>query len=289
MPRFLPRIPYIRRRARRRRMALQFLLFLLIFLLILPGYIIYKPPKLLIRYFSHRWPDVLFEVFSLPPSAGKLVALTIDDAPSSHTRDILQVLAENDAHATFFVVGNQVSGREDILQEIVKGGHGLGNHGGRDEPARALTISELERQMTAVEEVIDTAYSSASVSLAERAKTGRYRKYFRPGSGFFSSKMRELAREMGYKIVLGGIYPHDAQIGYEWLNARHILSMVRPGGIIICHDRRSWTVGMLRRVLPELTRRGYKVVGVGEMVKAAEEGRKIRERGQEVEETDGGG
>jgi endopolyphosphatase len=222
---------------------------------------------------------VLFEFFSLPPSAGKLVALTIDDAPSSHTRDILQVLKENDATATFFVVGNQVSGREDILRDVVKAGHALGNHGGRDEPARSVTLAELQRQITAVEGVIETAYTSAGVTAAERVKTGRQKKFFRPGSGFFSTKMRELAREMGYKIVLGGIYPHDAQIGYEWLNARHILSMVRPGGIIICHDRRSWTPGMLRRVLPELKRRGYKVVGVGEMDRLAEEGKKVEARG----------
>jgi endopolyphosphatase len=263
-------------------MALHLLLLLLLLTLILPAYIIYKPPKFLIRYFAHRWPDVLFEVFALPPSAGKLVALTIDDAPSSHTRDILKVLQDNDAHATFFVVGNQVSGREDILQEIVKAGHGLGNHGGRDEPARALTIPELEKQIVSVEGVIETAYTSAGVTVKDRKETARDRKYFRPGSGFFSSKMRELAREMGYKIVLGGIYPHDAQIGYEWVNARHILSMVRPGGIIICHDRRSWTVGMLRRVLPELRRRGYRVVGVGELVRAGEEAERLkqgRERG----------
>ncbi|OIW35540.1 hypothetical protein CONLIGDRAFT_651543 [Coniochaeta ligniaria NRRL 30616] len=246
-------------------MALHLLLLLLVLLLVLPAYIIYKPPKLLIRYFAHRWPDVLFEAFSLPASAGKVIALTIDDAPSSHTRDILQVLADEDAHATFFVVGNQVSGREDVLQEIVTAGHGLGNHGGRDEPARGLTLSELQRQITAVEGVIETAYDTAGVGGKDRKETGRDGKYFRPGSGFFSSKMRELAKEMGYRIVLGGIYPHDAQIGYEWVNARHILGMVRPGGIIICHDRRSWTVGMLRRVLPELRRRGYRVVGVGEL------------------------
>ncbi|KAJ9150625.1 Glycoside hydrolase/deacetylase [Coniochaeta hoffmannii] len=264
-------------------MALQLLLLLLFFLLVLPGYIIYKPPRLLIRYFAHRWPDVLFEFFSLPASAGKLVALTIDDAPSSHTRDILQILEENSAHGTFFVVGNQVAGREDILRDVVSTGHGLGNHGGRDEPARSVTLSELERQIAAVEGVIETAYSSASISPSERAKTGRDKKFFRPGSGFFSTKMRELAGRMGYRIVLGGIYPHDAQIGYEWLNARHVLSMVRPGGIIICHDRRSWTAGMLRRVLPELKRRGYRVVGVGEMVRLAEEAKKLEGRTIEAE------
>lgn len=271
MPRL--RFPLIRlphsRRARRRRMALLLLLFLLTTLLIFPAYTIYRPPRLLIKYLAHRWPDVLFEVFTLPPGE-KLVALTIDDAPSSHTRDILQVLKDNDAHATFFVVGNQVEGREDVLRDVVKAGHGLGNHGGRDEPARSLTISDLEKQIQNVEGVIESAYTSAGVTPAQRAATGRTKNLFRPGSGFFSSKMRELAREMGYTIVLGGIYPHDAQIGYEWLNARHILGMVRSGGVVICHDRRSWTAPMLRRVLPELKRRGYRVVGVGELVRVGE-------------------
>lgn len=289
MPRLFPRIPYTRRRARRRRMGLHLLLLLLVFTLILPAYIVYKPPRLLIRYFAHRWPDVLFEVFALPASAGKLVALTIDDAPSSHTRDILRVLADNDARATFFVVGNQVSGREDVLREIVAAGHGLGNHGGRDEPARSLTLAELRGQIAAVEGVIETAYAAAGVDANDRRETGRDGRYFRPGSGFFSSGMRALAAEMGYRIVLGGIYPHDAQVGYEWVNARHVLSMVRPGGIVICHDRRSWTVGMLRRVLPELRRRGYKVVGVGELVKAAEEGKRVEGRREEMEARDGVG
>ncbi|KAB5580994.1 chitooligosaccharide deacetylase [Coniochaeta sp. 2T2.1] len=272
MPRLLPRLPYTRR-ARRRRMALHLLLLLIILLLVLPGYIIYKPPRFLILYFSRRWPDVLFEVPNLPPSS-KLIALTIDDAPSSHTRDILAALADNDATATFFVVGNQVAGREDILREIVLAGHELGNHGGRDEPARSLTVSQLREQIQTVEGYIESAYTSAGVTAGQRAAAtgGRTaKKIFRPGSGFFSTKMRELAKEIGYKIVLGGIYPHDAQLGYEWLNTRHVLSLARRGGVVICHDRRSWTVGMLRRVLPELRRRGYKVVGVGEMVRVAEE------------------
>jgi peptidoglycan/xylan/chitin deacetylase (PgdA/CDA1 family) len=45
---------------------------------------------------------------------------------------------------------------------------------------------------------------------------------------------------------------------------------LRPGGIIICHDRRSWTAPMLQKVLPEMRRRGYRVVTVTELLKEAE-------------------
>ena len=93
--------------------------------------------------------------------------------------------------------------------------------------------------------------------------------YFRPGSGLFSDRMRKLLDKLGYKLVLGSVYPHDPQISWWRVNARHVLSMVRPGAIIINHDRRSWTLPMLKTVLPELKRRGYRVVGLTELLEEA--------------------
>ena len=191
----------------------------------------------------------------MPASAGKIVALTIDDAPSEYTRQILQILEENQARATWFVIGGQVPGKEDVLRDVVRGGHELGNHAMHDEPARGLADGELKDQIGSVEKLILRAYEAAGM---ER----RPPKWFRPGSGFFSERMRRLVKGLGYRIVLGGIYPHDPQIPYWRVNARHVLSMVRPGGIIICHDRRSWTVPMLRKVVPELRRKGYRIVTV---------------------------
>ena len=260
----------LRRRARRRRMATLLALLAVCVLVLAPFYVVYRPPAVLIRFFARRWPDVLWEVPLPPPPAAsetgtgdnKLVALTIDDAPSSHTRGILEALAESDARATFFVIGGQVSGREEALAEVVRAGHELGNHGMHDEPARGLAGEELRDQIETVQGMIRAAYEAGG----RPVPTGRY---FRPGSGFFSQRMREVVAGMGYRLVLGGVYPHDAQIGYWWLNARHILSMVRPGAIIICHDRRSWTVPMLRKALPELKRKGYRVVTVTELLEAA--------------------
>jgi peptidoglycan/xylan/chitin deacetylase (PgdA/CDA1 family) len=217
---------------------------------ITPFYVIYKPPNTLIRYFQHRWPDVLWHV----PTGEKVIALTIDDAPSEFTRGILEVLKDNDAKATFFVIGGQVRGRESILEDMVKSGMELGNHAMHDEPSRSLSPTQLETEVHQVEGFINSTYASLDLS--------RPPKYFRPGSGFFSTRLRAQIRELGYQLVLGSIYPHDPQVPYSNVNARHILSMARPGGIIICHDRRRWTVPMLRKVLPELKRRGYRITTV---------------------------
>jgi peptidoglycan/xylan/chitin deacetylase (PgdA/CDA1 family) len=232
------------------------ILVLTVVTLFTPFYIVYKPPHLLIRYFAHRWPDVLWHV----PTAQKTIALTIDDAPSEHTAAILQVLKENDALATFFVIGGQVAGRTSELKDLVANGMELGNHAMHDEPSRSLAPQELAAQMNQVEGFIDRTYSSLELPPPPR--------YFRPGSGFFSASMRQQLREMGYRLVLGSVYPHDPQIPHPKANARHILSMVRPGSIIICHDRRGWTVPMLKKVLPELKRRGYRVTTVTGLLEA---------------------
>ncbi|KAJ4290154.1 Endopolyphosphatase [Collariella sp. IMI 366227] len=188
--------------------------------------------------------------------------LTIDDAPSDRTRDILSLLKTAGAHATFFVIGSQVKGRENVLVDILRGGHELANHGMRDEPARKLPTAELEAQIVEVQGMIDAAYRAVGREPPEDPK----RRYYRPGSGFFNSRIRGLARKLGYRIVLGSIYPHDAQISWPRVNARHVLSLLSPGGIIVVHDRRSWTEPMLKRVLPEMKRRGYEAVTLSRML-----------------------
>lgn len=225
-------------------------------ILIAPLYLIYKPPGFIIRYFQRRWPDVLWTV----PTKQKCIALTIDDAPSEFTRDILEILKANKATATFFVIGSQMRGREEVLQDLIRDNNELGNHAMEDEPSRSLSDVVLREQIRAVQTKINDIYTSANA-------TEPPRNYFRPGSGFFSKRMRKLMNELGFRLVLGSIYPHDPQIPFWRVNARHILSMLRPGGIIICHDRRSWTAPMLRKVIPEIRRRGYRIVTVTELLK----------------------
>lgn len=93
--------------------------------LIAPLWFVYKPPGVLLRYFQHRWPDVLWRV----STSSKTVALTIDDGPSEYTDEIMQILKSHNASATFFIIGSQITGNEEILQDLVRNGNELGNHG----------------------------------------------------------------------------------------------------------------------------------------------------------------
>lgn len=248
----LPGFP--RRRARRRRMALLVTVVAVLCMLTLTPYFIYKPPSFIISYFQKRFPDVLFNV----PTSKKIVALTIDDAPSEYTEQILEILKANDAPATFFVIGGQVPGRAGTLHDIVSAGNELGNHAMHDEPSISLSSDGLALQISQVDDLISTAYESAGKQ--------RQSHLFRPGSGIFSTRILDVISQSGYKTILGSIYPHDPFIPYWRVNAWHILSMLRPGTVIICHDRRSWTVPMLRKVVPEMRRRGYEIVTVSRLL-----------------------
>jgi peptidoglycan/xylan/chitin deacetylase (PgdA/CDA1 family) len=199
---------------------------------------------------------VLFHV----PTDKKVVALTIDDAPSTHTTEILRLLQLHNAAATFFLIGSQIPEYEHILVDLVRAGNELANHAMYDEPSRALSDGMLREQIRTVHARIQEAYVAAG------SQTEPENWLFRPGSGFFSSRMRIVVKELSYRLVLGDVYPHDPQVPYWKLNASHILSMVKPGSIIICHDGRRWTVPMLQKVLPELSRRGYTIVTVSDLL-----------------------
>lgn len=245
---------WTRRRARRTRMAIQTTVFTIILLVLIPLYVIYKPPQLVISYFQSRFPDVLFHV----QTAKKIVALTIDDAPSPYTSQILDVLKENDASATFFVIGGQVPQHSELLSDILRTGSELGNHAMHDEPSISLPSTTLEAEIHQVDRYINDAHK-----VVGEARTAYY---FRPGSGVFSRRILDMAAMAGYQTILGSIYPHDPFISVSSVNAWHILSMLRPGAVIICHDRRPWTVPMLLKVLPEMKRRGYQVVSISKLL-----------------------
>ncbi|KAK5048650.1 hypothetical protein LTR84_005741 [Exophiala bonariae] len=230
--------------------SLAFLLLLLIFVIPLTCiYLSYLPPIWLVQTISTSNPSIQFHI----PTRKPILALTIDDSPSQSTSAILEVLRANDVHATFFVIGSYIDGHEEILREVVRHGSELANHAMHDAPSWKLEISELREQILQTQDKIEGIYRSVASDVSKTSP-----RYFRPGSGFFTSRMLSLLHSLSYRLILGSMYPHDAQISLPSLNAWHVLHGARAGGIIICHDR-PWTPQMLRRVLPELRRRGLRV------------------------------
>jgi len=210
-----------------------------------------------VRRLAARAGDVLYYVETTAP----MVALTIDDSPHPRlTPYILQTLAAHEATATFFILGQQVPQNEGLLAGMVTGGHELGNHLMTDDPSIRLKPPEFAQQLRRTHELL-LPYATPH--------------WFRPGSGWYNRRMLKQAATLGYRCVLGSIYPYDAQLPYASLLSAYILNNVFPGGIITLHDgdwERRQTLTVLQKVLPELQQRGYQVVSLSTLVASAAAG-----------------
>ncbi len=205
-------------------------------------------PDWLARTVSKR---VTYSVDTAEPA----LALTIDDGPDPQTTPILlDILAKHGSRATFFLITDRIRGNEPLLDRMVAEGHELGNHMTREQPSILLGRVGFERELLAAD---------STLSLFGEIR------WLRPGSGWFSSRMLETAESQGYRLALASIYPFDATIPSAWFASVFILWRAKPGGIILLHDHRNRgerTAETLERVLPELIRRGYRLVTLSELV-----------------------
>jgi len=214
-------------------------------------------------FFQPRWllsiaeliiPGVIYFVETSEP----VVALTIDDGPDSITTPkVLDILSQHQASATFFLISSKLEGNECLVSELVRQGHELGNHLTQDEPSIQLSPTEFE-----------TALLEAHQALSSFVELH----WLRPASGWYSARMLKIAHAHGYRVALGDVFPYDTNIPSSQFAAKHILCNVRPGSIIILHDggiRGEIIVSTLAKTLPELHRRGFRVVTLSELLRVA--------------------
>ena len=209
----------------------------------------------IVELLARRSPDVVYFAETEEP----VVALTIDDGPDRDgTPQILEVLRQHDAHATFFLISSHVPGNEEIVLRIVEDEHELANHLTEDEPSILLGPADFEHQLL-----------EAHAVLSEYAEVH----WFRPGSGWYNRSMLSILDEHGYRCALGSVYPFDPQLPSFWFATHYILSNVRSGAIIVLHDggkRGERTAQTLAAVLPELDRRGFRVTTLSDLLDLGE-------------------
>jgi peptidoglycan/xylan/chitin deacetylase (PgdA/CDA1 family) len=181
--------------------------------------------------------------------------LTIDDGPDPvSTPKILDLLQQFNGKATFFVITSRLPGNEALVRRLVAEGHELANHLTTDEASILLNSVEFERRL-----------------LEAHAVLSRFSKvcWFRPGSGWYTRKMLSIVNKHGYQCALGSIHPFDPQVPSSWFMTQHVLRKVRSGSIIVLHEnggRGQRTTRALATILPELKRRGFRLVTLSELV-----------------------
>lgn len=136
--------------------------------------------------YASRWPtsQIFGRTLIAPRSPGQL-ALTFDDGPNpAWTPRLLDILAEHNVHAAFFMVGKFAQAERALARRVFDAGHLIGNH----------TWSHPDLSRTASGKVLDELTRTSDI-LAEI--TGKPMRYFRPPFGARRPYVLRLARQLG--------------------------------------------------------------------------------------------
>lgn len=197
------------------------------------------------------------------PAAGKRAALTFDDGPGHFTPRVLSILRRARARATFFVVGSQVQDRGMTLRRIVLSGSEIGNHSWTHANL-TLPGAPAKRELEATSSLV-------------RRETGIAPCAFRPPYGAHDPKLVRRAGSLGMATVNWSVDPGDYALPPPTAAtlARRVLDDVHPGAIVLFHDAggasRRPTVDALKRIVPSLRARGYRLVTVSELLERVPE------------------
>src|SRR5699024_10558867 len=180
----------------------------------------------------------------------KRVALTFDDGPHpTNTLEILQLLEDYQAKATFFVLGNRVDFYPDLTKEIAARGHELGNHTWNHKDLTALSEEEINQEIQLVNDRIEKI-------------TGQPPRLYRPPYGAKNDLVQEV---VGLTEVLWTIDTED----WKSHDPDKILSVVKEnvtdGSIILMHDIHETTVEATKLVLKFLQEADYDCVTISDL------------------------
>jgi peptidoglycan/xylan/chitin deacetylase (PgdA/CDA1 family) len=186
----------------------------------------------------------------------KEVALTFDDGPGPTTPALVRWLVANHVPATFFLVGRAIGEHEDIVRKESEAGFALGTHTENHARLGAKTVGDQSTEI---------------LSAADRITqiTGHAVKLFRPPYGSFDVNTLGILKAERMLMVLWSIDTRD----YSARSAKPIiytaLSGARAGSVVLMHDGpggRPRTLAAVKRIVPALRRKGYRLVSLPEML-----------------------
>ena len=194
------------------------------------------------------------------PGDEKKVALTFDDAPDAvYTRPILQVLREHNVEATFFLVGYRAEEMPDIVVEIDRAQHAIGNHSYNHPHFPEVSMAEFIRQVERTQQILHNLI-------------GYRPRLFRPPYGAVTESQLTWAVEHDFTVVNWNVDSLDWKSLKAEEVSQNILDNVGPGSIILQHagggigEDLSGTVWALPKIIRSLKEQGYTFVTVPELL-----------------------
>lgn len=206
----------------------------------------------------------IVQYYNVNSNGDKVIALTFDDGPwDQQTDEILDILEQNDAKATFFTVGQCISGHEKELKRAADMGCEIGTHTWDHAEGSGEGVSLIKMSTDERKQEVQKGLEAIKNATGQEAST-----IFRcPGGNFDTSVATDLegivTAEIGWNVDTTDWKKPGADV-----IAQRIQS-AGPGNIILMHDGggdRSQTVEGLRQALPKMKEQGYSFITVQELL-----------------------
>ncbi|WP_191089816.1 polysaccharide deacetylase family protein [Nesterenkonia ebinurensis] len=191
-------------------------------------------------------------------------ALTFDDGPVPHTREVLEALAEVDARASFFMTGQMAVNYPEIVAEVADAGHEVGNHGWSHTDFTDLSDGQLRSELDRTADAIEQA-AGIRPGMA------------RPPYGTLDSRVREVS---GLPLIIWDTDSRDWQHKSAAKTRERVMDGVSPGDIVLLHDLERSTAEAVPLILQDLLAEGYHLVTVSEILGHPGEPGQVYRKGQ---------
>jgi len=207
--------------------------------------------------------SLFYPTVSHGPRHSRRVALSFDDGPDpTMTPEVLDVLAEHGAHATFFVIGKSLAAHPGIGRRMAAEGHAIGNHSWQHSRWQNFYSAgwhgkEIERGEQAI-----AAVTGSAVPVL-----------YRPPVGLKSGELAHAAWRRSLTLVAWSLHSRDTRLKDPESIARRVLDRIRGGDIVLLHDghdlpgrTRPLCAAALRLILLGLREQGLECVTIPELL-----------------------
>ncbi|MBR6700200.1 MAG: polysaccharide deacetylase family protein [Firmicutes bacterium] len=184
----------------------------------------------------------------------KVVAISFDAAwGNEYTDDILKILDEYDARATFFLVGFWIDEYPEDVKAIAEAGNEIGSHSATHPDLTACDKEQIEQELDETSEKI-------------KETAGVIPQLFRPPYGAYNNELMRIAEEKGYKVIQWDVDSLDWKDISEDQIVERVVRNVRNGSIVLFHNNAQYVCRYLPQILEKLTEDGYRIVAVGDLI-----------------------
>lgn len=178
----------------------------------------------------------------------KEIAISFDDGPAAgYTKEILEVLKNENIKATFFCIGSRIAGNEEILKQAYAEGHLIGNH--------SYSHHFWFDMYSAKKMQADLAQMDEEVQRVIGVKP----RLFRPPYGVTNPNVKKAIVNGGYTPVGWSVRSMDTVIKEEKKLLAKINKAIAPGAVFLFHDTSKTTLHVLPAFIQEVKKRGYQV------------------------------